>query len=166
MVRRVPGPPGDLEALDPTTGRPLGGAAGEDPAAGFGESGPSDSRSRRDRRLRALRLFLVVAALAAGTGAVVCFATVQSLRAAERTWQTAMAIDATRANEDARVAIRLAAFDSPADPAIREQLDVLGRAEDRSLARLQQSLRTQRILDDRTARLRDSMVRALEFRYR
>ena len=159
MRRRAPGP-AELEALDPLTGESLFG----------GESrGETAARtSRRMARARRLRRVAMVAALlaVACAGAATYFAvSIAQLRGIERTWRTAMALDAARADADGRVRAMAGhvAGDGDGDAAL-SALSAIGTEVAGGLRRHERSLADRRIVDSKVSDVRDLMVEALEFR--
>jgi len=151
----------DLEALDPTTGDALVGGLTPTPLP----TGHRASWTTYRRRLRRARLvFIVLSFTSAGIAAYTGWS-IATLRRVERTWRTAMAVDAVRQQTDQAIFDDLERFD-PDDDTIDSFLVGVGVAATSELAKAETNLARQRIPDRRTAVLRDLMVEALEFRQR
>ncbi|MBW3615365.1 MAG: hypothetical protein KY439_08675 [Actinobacteria bacterium] len=144
----------ELPALDPDTGEVL--SAGETAA-------PVALPLRPSRRLHRLAAALAVLSVVAGAGAAYAGSTIASLRRVERAWQTAMALDRQRAAAEERVVAGLRSF-GESDEAAVDPIRRLGAGEARRLVGLEAQLREARIIDRGLKRLRDDMVRALQFR--
>ena len=163
MRRRASGPT-ELEALDPRTGESL--SASDDPASPGAETRRSDrgvdARATRLRRLALLSALLAVGcASAAGYFAL----SIAQLRAVERTWREAMALDAARSDADRQVRQQHADATSGADDeALLAPLGAIGTEVASGLRRYERALADRRILDSKVSDLRDAMVEALEFR--
>ncbi|HVF32658.1 MAG TPA: hypothetical protein VM933_06445 [Acidimicrobiales bacterium] len=150
----------DLEVLDPTTGEALA----PPPAVPARETAvaPSGAGRRRRQTSRLLAALAVACALGAGWSGL----TISTLRAVERSWAAAVALDEARQNAD------LAAFSlahsvgggERDDEVLRGALDQVGDEVAGRLLVLEDRLRDRWILDRRVDALRDEMVEALRFR--
>lgn len=162
MRRRESGP-GELEALDPLTGESLSRSFPTSPSPA-GAPGRGGRRPEvRASRLRRVRFVFGVLALICAGSAAYFGVTISQLRAVERTWREAIALDRSRASAD--VAVLQAIEDSGAgDDAAEERLAIIGDEAVASLARAERSLASRRILDSKVSSLRDQMIEALEFR--
>ena len=166
MRRREPGP-AELEALDPLTGESLSsshrGDAGVD-ATDLRRKGAAAARARRLRTAAVVAACLAVScAAAAGYFAV----SIAQLRGVERTWRTAMALDAARAAADRQVRELAGGRPGPSssdDDAVVAPLQAVGSEVVRGLRGHERSLADRRIVDSKVSDLRDAMVEALEFR--
>ena len=162
MRRRAPGP-AELEALDPLSGESLSASA----SASWRSSGSSDERGARDRARRRRRLSRVAAVLALACAAAAGYfaLAIAQLRGVERTWRTAMALDAARADGDGQVRDAFAAVaPGGGDDGLLEPLGAIGAEVSNGLRRHERALADRRIIDAKVSDLRDSMVAALEFR--
>ncbi|MDQ3107140.1 MAG: hypothetical protein M3Q68_04975 [Actinomycetota bacterium] len=147
----------DLEVLDPLTGESLPSEDGD-------RTDAATAIARRVRRLRALSLVLIILALAAGGAGATFGLAISDLRGIERTWRTAMNIDAARAEADRRVLDRLDEVADADDDAIAGPFAIIGDEAVRKIVSQERSLRDRPILDSKVSALRDQMLEALEFR--
>jgi hypothetical protein len=157
----------DLDVLDPITGELVVPRA-DRAAALDDDEGLVPGTRGRVRRVRALRrgaIALAVLSLVSALGAAYFGVAIGSVRHIERTWRTAMALDAERVRADAEVRAAVAAFDDPEDDAAgRAAIGRIGEEVAGRLLAYETALRDQWVADDRTDRVRDAMVEALRFR--
>ncbi len=151
----------DLEALDPTTGDALAAGPSRTPLP----TGDWVSWITYRRRLRRARVIFIVLSFASAGFAAYTGWSIATLRRVERTWRTAMAVDAVRQQTDKAIFEDLEPFE-PDDDTTDSFLVGVGVAATSELAKAETKLVQQRIPDRRTAVLRDLMVKALEFRQR
>ena len=150
----------DLEALDPATGEAV---RADDP-------GPaprpldSDGRLRRRRRLQRSTAALTVLALVCGGVAGHRAWSILSVRAIDRTWAEAMALDRARKAADASVLELSRSLGDGNDESRRASLERIGEEVTAGLLRHEDRLRRRWILDDRIDAVRDDMLEALQFR--
>jgi hypothetical protein len=142
----------DLVAVDPVTGTSIGASDEDAP--------PPSDRWRRTRRWRRATAALAMASLASALLAGWFGLSIHHLRDIERTWRTAMALDAARQRADR--AVRAATQRDP--DAARPPLESVGDVEAVRLQAFERSLGRQHILDPKVSALRDEMVEALRFR--
>lgn len=162
MRRRDPGPV-ELEALDPVTGESLGVVPASSARTVDDARVPArtTARAARLRRLAILcGMLAVTCAAAAGYFAV----SIAQLRGIERTWRSAMALDAARADADRQVRELLGDAASVDDQVTLVPLGAIGTEVAGGLRRHERTLADRRIFDSKVSDLRDAMVEALEFR--
>lgn len=166
MRRREPGPATELEALDPLTGESLGARAAAAPRSA--PTGGRDGRRRGVRQPQTLRRVAAsCAAIAVGCALAAAYfgASIVHLRGVERTWRSAMALDAARVQADGRVRALLEEVTTDAaDDQVLVPLEAIGTEVASGLGRHERSLADRRIVDSKVSDLRDAMVAALEFR--
>lgn len=158
MRRREPGP-AELEALDPLTGEALSRSL--PPAATM-----TATNLRRARWLRRVATLLVVLSVACAATAAYFTVSIVQLRNVERTWRSAMALDAARAEADRQVRTLLeeVAPNDNEEVSLLPPLGAIGSEVAGGLRRHERALADGRILDSKVSVLRDAMVEALEFR--
>ena len=160
MRRRAPGP-AELEAIDPLSGETLSGTS-----AGGVAAPRSQTLAARRRWLRRLARLSTVCAVGCAAAAAYFAVSIVQLRGVERTWRSAMALDAARADADRQVR-ELLGQSAPGDvndTAALGPLEAIGTEVAAGLRRHERALADRRILDAKVSDLRDAMVAALEFR--
>ena len=158
----------DLEVLDPVTGEAFdpGGRASASPSAAAGAAG-GVVRSARSRRLRAAAWTLWALAFASGATAGWYAFNLSSVRAIDRSWAAAMALDRARKAADATVfELDRSSLQGTrgVDPAERAALGRIGEEVTAGLLAIEDDLRDRWIIDDRLDAVRDDMLDALRFR--